>query len=128
MDLKKTTYIRFNFPGLPSTESRTVEVESRALSAVEVPTGAESFTFYDIITTVVDVDGVDVTLSSDELNTSPTYYWGGTVMTEEDVTPQITGHKHIVANMRVNGWIHIIQTSCGRYLPFYPDRDVLLKP
>lgn len=98
------TYVEFDLPGAFLSESSIREVASRDVTQLDIPPNAYAFRFYDIVTAVVD--GAE--LRSQPINLSPRYFYGGRVMTRDEVVRELPDKKILLDNMRSNDWDRVI--------------------
>ena len=118
MDYVRRTYVEFVYPGIIVSETSVKEVESRDTSEVKVPDGAFGFRFFDVLIAKVECDGKTVELRSDRLNQSPMHYYGGRILTREEVEREVPDNRILLDNMDGNGWNRVIKTRMGNFQPF----------
>lgn len=126
MNIVRQTYIEFESPGSLYSEKSTRPVESRDPSKLNIPKGVFAFTFFDIISAIVAVDGMSVKLKSDRLNVSGKHFYGGTVYTLSELRREFPGDRTLIANIEDYG-AKAIQCRTGNWQPFMDD-DVLVSP
>jgi len=111
---KVTTYVEFFYPGLIFPESSVRKVKNRDVKKLKIPTTAFGFHFFDIKSTIVR----KTKMESKRLNASPFYYFGGRIMTLEEVCKELPEAKILINNMECNGWDRVIRCRTGNYQPF----------
>ncbi len=126
MDYIRKTCIEYLIYGEIPNQNIIEEVPNREFNNLLVPDKAYGFRFFDIITAHADVDGVLVELRSKRINESPLYYYGGRVLTREDVNKDLPNNDKILLYMNINGWDKIIQTRQGQFFEFRKD-DVIIE-
>lgn len=119
---KKKTYVEFFFRGVLFDETSVREVQSRDVEKLEVPKNAFGFQFFDVLTTTQE--GVELT--SDRLNESPMHYYGGRIMTLEEVRAEMPDATTLISNMEGNGYDRVIRCTQGNFKPF-EDGDIYVE-
>ncbi len=115
--VEQKTYVEFSFCGAVVDEVLSFEVESRDIGSLRVPDGAFGFQFFDQLSTMVG----KVELVSGRLNKSPMHYYGGRVMTLEEVRAEMPEERILILNMECNGYDRVIQCRYGNFKPFDAD-------
>lgn len=115
------TYVEFFYPGAFFDETSTREVQSRD-SNVSVPDGAFGFRFFDVMST----DEGGVKMVSDKLNLSPMHYYGGRIMTLDEVRHEMPDARILISNMEGNGYARVIRCRTGNFKPF-EDGDIFIE-
>jgi hypothetical protein len=111
---KTTTYVEFYYPGIMVDEASVKVVNHRDSKKVNVPSGSFGFRFFDVKST----EEGDVKMESDRLNLSPMYYYGGRIMTLDDVRREMPNDRILISNMESNGWSRVIKCRTGNFKPF----------
>jgi uncharacterized protein (UPF0128 family) len=118
MEYVRKTYIEFVSPGAFFNESLTQEVRSRDVAKVKVPNRAFGFRFFDILEATVEADGKAVKLTSERINESAIYYYGGRIYTRAEVAREVPDNRELLADMDSKGWDKVIRTRTGNFQPF----------
>jgi hypothetical protein len=126
MDYIRKTCIEYLIHGDIPNQNIIEEVPNREFNNLLVPDKAYGFRFFDILTAHADVDGAQIELRSKRISESPLYYYGGRVLTRENVIKDIPNSDKILLYMNINGWDKIIQTRSGQFLEFRND-DVIIE-
>lgn len=116
---KVETYVEFFYPGVFFDESSVVKVSSRDTRKLRVPEQAFAFQFFDIMSTKEN----GVKMESKAINISPMFYYGGRVMTLNDVRKEMPEARILISNMRGNHWKKVIRCRTGNFKPF-GDQDI----
>ncbi len=111
---KLTTYVEFLHPGIFMSEESVKKVKSRDVLELKVPKTAFAFKFFGIKSTIVD----GIKLTSERLNISPTYFFGGRIMTLDEVCKELPDARTLISNMKCNHWDRIIRCRTGNFQPF----------
>lgn len=127
MDYARKIYVRFYYPGGFVGETTAKRAKSRNASKVKVPQHAYGFRFFDVIETIVEINGQSVKLTSAPINESPMHYYGGRVYTCAEVVQKVPDHASLLASMEEHGWGKVIKTRVGYFLPF-EETDILIEP
>lgn len=109
------TYVEFLYPGIVFDESSAKPVDGRNPSEIEVPDRAHAFRFYDVGETTDEDSGV--TLKSERMHYSGTYYPGGEVWTQERVWRELPDERILLSNMKGNRWEEVVRTRFGSWHP-----------
>ena len=119
MEYQRKTYVVF-YTDDPEDALDEREVGGRDISALEVPDDADSFKFYDLIVATVKVDGENVELRSEPMDITPRHWYGGTVLTKEDVLVRSgeDGMRNLLHNMEMDGAEKAILTRTGDWQYF----------
>jgi uncharacterized protein (UPF0128 family) len=125
MDYVKKTYIEYLVHGDIPNQNIIDEVPNREFQNLLVPEKAYGFRFFDMIIAHVNIDGTLIELRSKRINQSHLYYYGGRVLTIEQVIKDIPDNDKLLLYMNVNGWDKVIQTRTGQFLEFKKD-DVII--
>lgn len=123
MNYVRKTYVEFLSPGSIFNEGSAKEVKTRDVSKLKVPKNAFGFKFFDILSVVVDADGKKVKLTSEQINESPTHYYGGKIYTIAELKREF---PDIVSNFEDNGYKKAIHCRTGNWQPF-EKTDVYVK-
>ena len=126
MKYVRTTYVEFLYPGSFMSESSTREVKTRDTSKVKVPKNAFCFSFFDILSVVVEADGNKVKLTSERVNMSPKHYYGGRLYTVAELKRDFPGERILISNIEGNGYKKAIRCRTGNWQPF-EETDVFIK-
>lgn len=110
----KKTYVEFSFCGVVVDNVSSLEVETRDVESLQVPDGAFGFQFFDLLSTMVGNDE----LVSSRLNKSPMHYYGGRIMTIDEVRAEMPEEQILIFNMECNGYDRVIQCRYGNFKPF----------
>lgn len=123
-----TTYVAYQRPGLFFAEEYVKLVDTRNLQQQvnDAPDSAFAFFYFDIVTTVVNVEGERIETSSGRRNISNTYYIDAELLTSEQVAALPGDHSILLSNMRSNGWDPIVRCRTGNFQPFDEDKHELL--
>lgn len=116
------TYVEFYYPGAFFDETSTREVKTRDVKSVSVPDGAFGFRFFDVMST----EEGGVRMSSARLNVSPMYYYGGRIMTLDEVRQEMPEARILISNMEGNGYARVIKCGTSNFRPFKDD-DIFIK-
>lgn len=116
------TYVEFFYPGVMFDETSLEEVTSRDVDRVKVPQGAFGFLFFDLMST----EEGGVKMESDRLNISPMYYYGGRIMTLDEVRREVPSAHTLIGNMEGNDYNRVIRCRTGNFKPFH-DGDVYVE-
>jgi hypothetical protein len=125
MKLERTTFVEFLRPGSLFVEAFTQRVTTRDVSKLTVPKAAYGFTFYDILSTSVWNDGVEVPLHSKRVNVSPMHYYGGKVFTIAEIKREFSRERTLIRNFVGNNYTKAILTRTGNWCPLFDD-DILI--
>lgn len=109
------SYVQFLSPESNEDDVSIEEVKSRNPREITVPKDSFGFRFFDLLTAVVNYGGKSIPMVSEELNESPTYYYGGKIYTLAQIKrqfPMATMLIHSVENSpnkkaikcRTGGW------------------------
>ena len=126
MDYVKKTFVEYLVTGDIPNQNLIDEVPDREFNNLLVPEKAYCFSFFDMIIAHVDVDDTLIELRSRRINQSPLYYYGGRVLTTEQVIKDIPDNEKVLLYMNVNGWDKVIQTRTGQFMEFKND-DVIIE-
>ena len=126
MDYVKKTFVEYLVNGDIPNQNLIDEVPDREFNNLLVPEKAYGFRFFDMIIAHVDVDDTLIELRSRRVNQSPLYYYGGRVLTTEQVIKDIPDNEKVLLYMNVNGWDKVIQTRTGQFMEFKND-DVIIE-
>ena len=126
MEYVKKTYVEYLVSGEIPNQNLIDEVPDREFGTLLVPEKAYGFRFFDMIIAHVDVDDILIELRSRRINQSPLYYYGGRVLTAEQVTTDIPDNEKLLLYMNVNGWDRVIQTRTGQFMEFKKE-DVIIE-
>jgi len=119
--VKKRTYVEFFYPGTFFDESSVREVASRNVKKLSVPERAFAFQFFDVMST--EEGGIE--MKSKRLNISPMYYYGGRVMTLDEVRQEMPKAETLISNMQINRFKRVIKCRTGNFKPFgHRDRHI----
>lgn len=120
MDTEKLTHVVYEHPGsfFAEESGRVVDHRDPQRAADSAPETAFAFTFHEIVTSTVVVDGEEVVTRSKPLNVSGRYYLGGELLTYAQVEALDGDHRILLSNMRGNGWDPIIRCRFGNFQPF----------
>lgn len=118
----KTTYIEFYYRGAIFAETSVKEVASRDTKGVDVPEGSYGFRYFDMMST--EEGGVKMT--SGRLNISPIHYYGGRIMTLDEVRREMSDAHILISNIENNGYTRVIRCRTGNFVPF-EDGDIYIE-
>ena len=123
-----TTNIAYQYPGSFFSEESVNPVEARnpQQHANDAPDTAFAFFYFDVVTTIVDVEGERIETSSGRRNISTTYYIDGELLTSAQVAALPGDHSILLSNMRSNGWDPIMRCRTGNFQPFEAGKHELL--
>jgi len=116
------TFVEFLYPGVMFDETSVSEVKTRDWKKLNVPERAFGFRFFDIMET--EEDGVK--LQSSRLNQSPIHYYGGRVMTIDEVREEMPEARILISNMECNNWHKVVCCRTGNFKPFEND-DIFIQ-
>lgn len=116
-----TTFVACYYPDQPYCTIH--KVINRDPHTVQVPRGAYCFRYFDEWSTVID----SVTLKSGKLNYSPVYFYGGRLLSLDDVIREMPQLTTLIRSMQVNGYERIIKCPDGT-VHFWTDEMVLIEP
>lgn len=116
---RTTTYVTYLLPGAFLSEELTREVPSRDANeaARNAPPSAFAFTFHDVVSAVVTVEGHEYTTRSVALNISPRYYIDAEVMDADAVAALPGDHRTLLLNMQ-GQWPLVVRCRTGNFQPF----------
>ena len=126
MDYVKKTFVEYLVSGDIPNQNFIDQVPDREFDTLLVPEKAYGFRFFDMIIAHVDVDHTLIELRSRRINQSPLYYYGGRVLTADQVIKDIPDNEKILLYMNVNGWDRVIQTRTGQFMEFKND-DIIIE-
>lgn len=123
-----TTYVAYQHPGSFFSEESVKPVDARnpQQQANDAPDTAFAFFYFDIVTTVVNVEGERIETSSGRRNITKTYYIDAELLTSDQVAALPGDHSILLSNMRGNGWDPIVRCRTGNFQPFEEDKHELL--
>lgn len=119
-------FVEFYFPGALFDESTDKEIATRDPEKVTVPDSAFGFSFYTLVSTTTEYQGDTVLLTSERLDESRMYYYGGRILDKTQVANQVANNRTLLSNMRNNGYKFVIQTRAGNFKPFDPKFDTFI--
>lgn len=124
----RTTYVAYQHPGIFLSEESVVRVEvcDPQQQANDAPGSAFAFFYFDVVTTVVYVDGERIVTHSDRCNISSTYYIDAKLMTFSEVASLPGDTGILLSSMRSNKWDSVVRCRTGNVQPFEPDRCELV--
>jgi len=127
MSVETTTYVEYELPGAFVAEQERRRVTSRdpRAAAQEAPPQAFAFSFYDVVTATVDVDGEQVTTTSLNRNRSGRYFIDGELFDAAGIEALPGDHHILLANMRGNGWGHVVRCRTGNFQPFNSGDEIV---
>jgi len=114
-------YVEYYYPGSFFSETSVKEIAQRDVSKIVIPDDAFGFKFFDRVH--AEIDGVE--LQSKRLNISQMHFYGGRIMSIEDVRRECPDDRILLANMEYSGWKNIIVCRTGNTQPFR-DGDVFI--
>ena len=122
-----TTYVRSLSPGafFPEDEAQVVSERDPATFARQAPASVFAFSFYDVASLDVDIDGQPVTLRSRAFGESGLYYIDAESLTAGDVEAMPGDHSILLSNMRGNGWATVLRCRTGNF-QLLKDGDVVI--
>lgn len=106
-------YVEFYSQGLAVTESSARQVETRDPSAVQAPTTAFGYAFFDR-QEYTATDG-EVLVGAPR-NRSGTHYFGK-AMSLADVAREVPNSEGLQENMTKKGWDKVVKTRSGTFHP-----------
>jgi len=118
MNYVRKTYIEFLYSGSFMSESSTQEINTRDVSKVKVPKDAFCFSFFDILSVVVETDRRKVQLTSERINVSPKHYYGGKLYTAAEFKRAFPSERILINNIKGNNYKKIIKCRTGNWQPF----------
>lgn len=123
-----TTYVAYQYPGSFFSEESVKPVVARnpQQQANDAPDSAFAFFYFDIVTTVVNVEGERIETSSGRRNIIKTYYIDAELLTSDQVAALPGDHSILLSKMRGNGWDPIVRCRTGNFQPFEEDKHELL--
>jgi hypothetical protein len=104
------------FRGLVADESTIHEVQSRDIEHLDIPPKAFGFQFFD----------ANAAGDADRMNLSPTYYYGGRVMSIDQARRELPDPDVYLAAMLQSGYEKVIVCRHGNVKPFLPG-DILIE-
>jgi len=130
-----TTYVAYLHPGSFFSEESVSKVPNRDPNqqTKDAPQSAFAFFYYDIVTSVVDVEGERIETASTRRNISKTYYVDAELLdyaavealaNEEGISP--TSHRILLSNMHGNGYDLVVRCRTGNFQPYEPDKQELV--
>ena len=121
------TYVRYLLPGafVPEETVRTVNSRDPRAAARRASPDAYAFEFFDRATAAAEVGGHQVQMNSRALNESGTYYIDGETLTATGVAALPGDHRILLANMRSNGWEHVVRCRAGNFQPFRAGDEIV---
>jgi hypothetical protein len=115
----------FMFHGAFSIETSIEIVESRNHEAIKIPQSCFAFYFFD--RTVIKIDGEkDIFDIDEQKNQSGRYFYGGGILTLEEVSKKVPDSSSMQEIMKQQNW-KAIRTPFGKYQFFDEKTDILLK-
>jgi hypothetical protein len=123
-----TTYVAYQHPGILFTEESVQPVDARnpQQQANDAPDGAFAFFYFDIVTTVVNVEGERIETSSSRRNITKTYYIDAELLTSDQVAALPGDYSILLSNIWYNGWDPIVRCRTGNFQPFEEDKYELV--
>lgn len=114
MIIKK--YVQFSGPwGAP----RVREIKSRDIKTLKIPKKAYAFFFFD----VASVEENGIFMKSERLEISPTYYYGGRIMTIPELRREIPNSENIISTMQSLGIKHVIKCRTVNTFELFGEDD-----
>ncbi len=95
----RKTYVEFLYHGLLLDGNSIREVESRDILRLEVPKKAYAFSFFDLVSLVVEVDGKKVEMVSERISVSSLHYYGGKLYTITEAMSMFPDQSVLIENM-----------------------------
>lgn len=126
MNYVRKTYVEFLYPGSFMSESSMREVKTRDVLKVEVPKNAFCFSFFDILSVIVEADGRKVQLTSERVNVSPKHYYGGKLYTVAELKCAFPSERILIRNIEGNGYKKAIKCRTGNWQPL-KETDVFIE-
>jgi hypothetical protein len=111
LNLSKKTYVYYICrPLIDSPVDTMHEVDARdpQQAIADMPEDAIAFYYFDVISTVVEVDGRAVELKSGGLNRTKEYYVDAKLLNLEQVKALPGSHDEWLDRMKVNEWSRVI--------------------
>lgn len=120
-----TTYVAYQIPGVLYSEETVekVDVRNPQQAAKSAPNNAFAFFYYDVVKTVVDVEGKRIGTASSRLNISKTYYIDAELLTDDQVAALAGDNDILLGNIRGGG---IVRCRGGNFRPFEADKHELV--
>lgn len=115
-----TTYVSYLYPGIIASGESTKEVPDRnpEREAREADDNAFAFSYFDIVSALVQIDETRIQTTSDRRNISCTYYIDGEVLDVDQVAAMPGDNRILLDNMRINEWDHVVRCRAGNLQPF----------
>jgi hypothetical protein len=125
--LTVTSHVEYLYPGAITAEIGSNRVTERdpQRAADHAAPGAYAFTFYDVASVVMEVNGERITLKSGRINESARYLIDGEVFDAEGVAALEGNFTILLDNMRANGWQSVVRFRSGGFQPLRPT-DMLI--
>lgn len=121
MNFVRKTYVKFLYLGSSLIKDSTHEVNTRDVSKLEVPKDAFGFRFFDILSVVVDADGREVKLTSEQINISPMHYYGGKIYTIAELKREFPNN-----DIKGNGYKKVIHCRTGNW-QLFEETDIFIE-
>lgn len=106
-----TTFVEFRYRGMFSSPTLH-RVESRQIKELDIPDSVTALSFYDAITVVVENEGLQEELVGKRFNSSPTYYYGGRLLSYQEVQERIPDSE-LAREMLARGVETVALTQAG---------------
>jgi hypothetical protein len=121
------TYVEYELPGVFVAEQDRRPVSSRdpRKAAETAPRQAFAFTFYDVVVATAYVDDEEVTTTSRSRSRSGRYFIDGEQFDAAGVEALPGDHHILLANMRGNGWEHVVRCRTGNFQPMQPGDEIV---
>lgn len=124
-----TTYVSYLYPGLIVSNESNMEVPDRnpeREARREAADSAFGFSYFDIVSAVVEIGETLIQTTSNRRNISCTYYIDGEVLDIDQVAALPGDHQIMLDNMRCNDWDRVVRCRSGNFQPF-DESDALVR-
>ncbi|MEZ6209409.1 MAG: hypothetical protein R3B64_02445 [Candidatus Paceibacterota bacterium] len=121
------TFVEWTIPDVVQHTTITEEVENRDIENLELSSRSFRFKFFDVISTIVDIDGEKVELRSEKRNYSPDIYYNGELLTPEELRAKFPEQEAVARGAEKEN-CKILHYIAGRdRFQFFPEGAVFLK-
>lgn len=123
-----TTYVAYQHPGSFFSEESVKPVGTRdpQQQANDALDNAFAFFYFDVVKSIVDIEGERIETSSGRRNISKTYYVNAELLDYDAVSALPGDYAILLSNMRGNGWSAIVRCRTGNFQPFEPAKHELV--
>ena len=121
-----TTYVAYLLPGVFLSEEsvKPIMVRNPQQQADDAPNNAFAFSYFDIVTTILDVEGEHIKTSSSRRNISKTYYIDAELLNADQAVEQFG--SQISSRIDSEPGSGIVVCCTGNLQPFNPSKNELV--